>query len=312
MFCVVVQGAKEVMIGEHQLRYGRGACFVGSVELPVTARIVEASAERPYIALTMMLDLDKVASLAAELPTIASGAGDGPGFGVKAVTEGLLEPWLRLLKLLETPDDIPALAPMIERELLYRLLTGPHRGIVRQLVGNDNRIARVRRAINWIRNHHTERLTVQALAEYAGMSQASLHRHFKSATGITPLQYQKRLRLQEARIKLLSGADVSETAYTVGYESPSQFSREYSRLFGQAPPPTPAACATRPPARRRSVPRPIEHDVMVGVTPIFLTVESRPPCSSTGLVDAASSDRRWYYGRSQVRQPVRSVVLESR
>ena len=122
-----------------------------------------------------------------------------------------------------------------ERELLYRLLTGPHRGIVRQLVGNDNRIARVRRAINWIRNHHTERLTVQALAEYAGMSQASLHRHFKSATGITPLQYQKRLRLQEARIKLLSGADVSDTAYTVGYESPSQFSREYSRLFGQAP-----------------------------------------------------------------------------
>ena len=235
MFCVVVQGAKEVMIGEHQLRYGRGACFVGSVELPVTARIVEASAERPYIALTMMLDLDKVATLAAEFPTMASGAGDGPGFGVRAVTEGLLEPWLRLLKLLETPDDIPALAPMIERELLYRLLTGPHRGIVRQLVGNDNRIARVRRAINWIRNHHIERLTVQALAEYAGMSQASLHRHFKSATGITPLQYQKRLRLQEARIKLLSGADVSDTAYAVGYESPSQFSREYSRLFGQAP-----------------------------------------------------------------------------
>ncbi|TCK04231.1 AraC family transcriptional regulator [Marinobacterium mangrovicola] len=237
MFCLVLQGAKEVLIGEQLLRYDTGSCFVGSVELPVSTRILEASQVQPYIALTLTLDLDKVATLAAEFPPSPRFPIDcnTPGFGVKPVTSELIEPWSRLFGLLDTPEDIPALAPMIERELLYRLLTGPHQNIVRQLVGNDSRIGQVRRAINWIRSNYVERLSVNALADHAGMSQASLHRHFRSATGITPLQYQKRLRLQEARLKLLGGADVSKTAYSVGYESPSQFSREYARLFGQAP-----------------------------------------------------------------------------
>ncbi len=231
--CLVLQGAKEIMIGEHRLHYAAGSYFIGSVALPVSSRIVEATAERPYIALTLTLDRAKLAELVASFPA-ATGSTSG-GFAVNTIDNALLEPWRRLLALLDAPGDIPALAPMIEREILYRLLQGPQAGALRQIASSDSRLAQIRRAIAHLREHFDRHVALPDLIARADMSAASFHRHFKAITGMSPLQYQKRLRLQEARQQLLSGTDVASTAFAVGYESASQFSREYARLFGLAP-----------------------------------------------------------------------------
>jgi transcriptional regulator GlxA family with amidase domain len=142
---------------------------------------------------------------------------------------------VRLMRLLDAPNDIRVLAPLLEREILYRLLQGPQGGALRQIVHADSRLGQVRRAICWIRDHFDQPLRIQALAEIAGMSAASFHRHFKAATAMSPLQFQKSIRLQEARRMLMTRHDVARVAYAVGYESASQFSREYARLFGLPP-----------------------------------------------------------------------------
>ncbi len=161
--------------------------------------------------------------------------GETRGFGVSAVTPDLLDAWARLIALLDTPDDIPVLAPIHEREILYRLLKGPQGGVLRQIVRTDSRLSRVRQAIVWIRAHFDEMLRVEDLAERAGMSPASFHRHFKAVTAMSPLQYQKTLRLQEARRLLIASGGAARAAHMVGYESASQFSREYARMFGAPP-----------------------------------------------------------------------------
>jgi transcriptional regulator GlxA family with amidase domain len=164
-------------------------------------------------------------------PTVAETA----AFGVSPVTLPLLDPWLRLLALLDAPADIPVLAPLFEREILYRLLQGPQGGVLRQIALADGRLSQIRRAIMWIRAHYDEPLRIEALAEIAGMSGASFHRHFRAATAMSPLQYQKHLRLQQARRLLIANQDASQAGYAVGYESASQFSREYARAFGASP-----------------------------------------------------------------------------
>jgi AraC-like DNA-binding protein len=233
MFCLILQGAKEVMIADRVLRYDRDSYFIASIEVPATGRIVEASAERPYIGLSLALDRETLASL---LSDVAVGAGaPAPGFGVSPVTPQLLDPWLRLLRLLDAPADIPVLAPLLEREILYRLLQGPQGHILRQIALADSRLSQIRRAMGWIRENYDQPLRVEALLELAGMSAASFHRHFKAATAMSPLQYQKTLRLQQARRLLLTNQDAAQAAYAVGYESASQFSREYARLFGAPP-----------------------------------------------------------------------------
>ncbi|HEY2230922.1 MAG TPA: AraC family transcriptional regulator [Xanthobacteraceae bacterium] len=233
MLCVVLQGAKEVMIGERRLRYDPASYFIASLELPASGRVVEASPERPYIALTLALDREGLAALLPEVPVMA----DDPGtaFAVSPVTPQLLDPWLRFLGLLDAPRDIPVLAPLLEREILYRLLQGPHGGVLRQIARADSRLCQVRNALAWIRTHYDQPLRIDALARMAGMSVASFHRHFKAATAMSPLQYQKSLRLQHARRLLIANEDAARAGYAVGYESASQFSREYARLFGAPP-----------------------------------------------------------------------------
>jgi AraC-like DNA-binding protein len=235
MLCIVLQGAKEVMIGERQIRYDPASYFIGTLELPASGCVVRASAEEPYLALSLALDRDGLADLLSGLPPGARRDAETAGFGVCPVTPQLLDACSRLLRLLDEPQAIAVLAPLLEREILYRLLQGPQGEILRQIARSDSRLFQVRQAIAWIKTHFDQPLRIETLAELAGMSPASFHRHFKAATAMSPLQYQKQLRLQEARKLLIGRQDAARAAYAVGYESPSQFSREYARLFGAPP-----------------------------------------------------------------------------
>jgi AraC-like DNA-binding protein len=233
MLCFVLQGSKEATIGGHVLTYGEANYFVASLDLPASARITHASPDRPYICLTLAIDQDNLAALLPEVPVRDDT--QRAAFSVCPVTEELAAAWGRMLGLLDTPEDIAVLAPLCEREILYRLLQGPQGAALRQTGCAGSRLSQVRRAIAWIKEHFAEPLRVEQLADMAGMSPASFHRHFKTATAMSPLQYQKNLRLQEARRLLMSSQDAARTAFAVGYESPSQFSREYARLFGSPP-----------------------------------------------------------------------------
>ena len=232
-FCLVLQGAKEVTIGERRMRYDPNNYFIASLEVPASGCIIEASASHPYIGLSMALDPEALAALITDTPVRTDS--ETSSFAVSPVTTQLLDPWVRLMALLDAPQDIAVLAPMIEREILYRLLQGPQGAALRQIARRDSRLGQVRRAIAWIREHYDQPLRIETLAELAGMSAASFHRHFKAATAMSPLQYQKCLRLQQARRLLIANQDATGAAYAVGYESASQFSREYACLFGLPP-----------------------------------------------------------------------------
>jgi AraC-like DNA-binding protein len=235
VLCLVLQGAKEVVIGGRRLRYDPACYFVATLDLPVSGRVVEASPETPYMSVSLALDRELLAGLLPAVPVADRADTQAAAFAVSPVTAQLLDPWLRMLNLLDAPQDVPVLAPLLEREILYRLLQGPQGGVVRQIARADSRHAQVRKAIGWIRAHFDQPLRVAELAGLAGMSAASFHRHFKSATAMSPLQYQKNLRLQEARRHLITHKDAARAGYAVGYESASQFSREYARLFGASP-----------------------------------------------------------------------------
>jgi len=233
MFCVILQGAKRVTIGDQTLRYDTSTYFVASLELPASGCVCEASADKPYIGLSMTIDRAMLAAVLAELPPRPQAR--DTGFLVNPITPGLLGSVHRLIELLDAPEDIAVLAPMIRREILYRLVQSDHTGTLQQIARVDSRLSRVHRAIHWIKAHFDKPLAIDLLAELAGMSRASFHRHFKAATAMSPLQYQKALRLQEARRMLIVQADAQGTAHRVGYESASQFSREYARMFGLPP-----------------------------------------------------------------------------
>jgi AraC-like DNA-binding protein len=233
MLCLVLQGAKEVMIGDRRLRYDPASYFVASMELPVSGQIVQASGDQPYIAVSLALDWQALAALLPEVPAAAET--QSASFGISPLTPELLDPFQRLLALLDNHNDIPVLAPLFEREILYRLLQGPQGGVLRQIALASGRLSQIRQAITWIRKHYDQPLRIDALAGLAGMSTASFHRHFKEATAMSPLQFQKKLRLQHARRLLIADHDAARAAFAVGYESASQFSREYARLFGVPP-----------------------------------------------------------------------------
>jgi AraC-like DNA-binding protein len=234
MICLVLQGAKQVLVGDRLLRYDAASCFAASIELPATGCVIEAETNKPFVVASLALDCGALATLLADLAPVPA-TEPASGFGVAPVTRELLEAWDNLLALLDMPDDIPFLAASREREVLYRLLQSAHGPMLRQVGREDSRLSQVRRAIDWIRRHFDQTLRTEMLAEVAGMSVPSFHRHFKAATAMSPLQYQKTLRLQAARRLLATNADAARTAYAVGYESASQFSREYSRLFGVPP-----------------------------------------------------------------------------
>jgi AraC-like DNA-binding protein len=233
MACLILQGAKQVMIGDQLLRYDPACCFIASLELPATGRVLEASPACPFVAISLYLDHGALADLLPLMPEPDDAA--RAAFGVMPVTPELLVAWDQLLALLDAPQDVAVLAPLREREVLYRLLAGPQGAMLRQIVRADSALSQVRRAIDWIHAHYDEKVRVDDLAAMAGMSLPSFHRHFKAATAMSPLQFHKTVRLQAARRLLSLSADASRAAFTVGYESASQFSREYTRLFGTPP-----------------------------------------------------------------------------
>jgi AraC-like DNA-binding protein len=232
--CLVLQGAKQMMVGKKMLRYGAGGCYASLIDLPTTCCIFEMDGDQPYLGTGLTLDHAMFTALIADMPEAPSNR-EVLGFHIGAVSREVLEAWDHLLALLDTPDDIPVLAASRERELLYRLLQSPHGPLLRQIGREEGRLAQIRRAIDWMRNHFEESFAVETVAGIAGMSVSSFNRHFRAATSTSPLQYQKTLRLQAARRLLAADVDATRAAYAVGYESPSQFSREYSRLFGRPP-----------------------------------------------------------------------------
>ncbi len=232
--CLVLQGAKQMIVGSREYRYLSGSCFASVIELPTTRSKFEYADSKPYVATSLKLDDASLAALIEEMPEhVATKA--TPSISVTAVSRPLLEAWDHHLALLDMPEDIPMLHRSRERELLYRLLQSDHGPLLRQIARRDGRLAQVRKAIDWLRQNFNQTVAVRELAEMTGMSVPSFNRHFRAATATSPLQYQKTLRLQAARRILSVNPDATHTAYAVGYESSSQFSREYARLFGAPP-----------------------------------------------------------------------------
>ncbi|MEA5673525.1 AraC family transcriptional regulator [Pseudomonas sp. MH2] len=234
--CLIVQGQKEVGLGEDRYLYDPLNYLVVSVTLPVSGRVLTASAQAPYLCIRLDFEPTELAQVIADAPP--AGVPDEPerGLFLEQIDVSLLETMLRLVRLLESPRDIGMLAPLALRELHYRLLRGVHGRRLYELAMGDSQTRRVSKAIDWLNNHYTQPLRIEELARIANLGSSTLHHRFKAVTAMSPLQYQKQLRLQEARRLMLGeGLDVSSACYRVGYESPSQFSREYSRQFGCAP-----------------------------------------------------------------------------
>jgi AraC-like DNA-binding protein len=237
-FGLVLQGAKCLELGGETYRYGVGDYLVVSLDLPVTSCVTEASAGKPFLGMGMAIDPARVKDVLARVaPVPQTPAADSMrGVAVTMAPPELLDATLRLLRLLDRPRDIAALAPLLEQEILYRLLTGPLGPRLLQIATADTPSNRIAQAIDWLRGNYSRPLRIEDLAERVGMSVSSLHHHFKAVTAMTPMQFQKQLRLHEARrLMLVERMDVGSAGYHVGYQSPSQFSREYSRLYGQSP-----------------------------------------------------------------------------
>ncbi|WP_425613549.1 AraC family transcriptional regulator N-terminal domain-containing protein [Anatilimnocola sp. NA78] len=233
--CVVAQGAKEIVLGGEPYRYDPSQSLLVSIDLPATSRVVEASPKRPCLVARVNLNLAVVGEMLAEHAT-APTLKPGRALALAPMTPPLQDAVERLVALLRTPEDIRPLAPLILREIIYRLLTGPQGSRLRQIASTGAPAHRISKAIMWLKDHFTEPLIVEELAGRVGLAPSTLHLHFKNITAMSPLQYQKQLRLQEARRLLLAESlDAASAAYRVGYESPSQFSREYRRMFGAPP-----------------------------------------------------------------------------
>ncbi|WP_132210646.1 AraC family transcriptional regulator [Kribbella steppae] len=228
VFALVAQGRKRLAVGDQVFEYGAGDYLVVSVDLPVTGHLTEA----PFLGVGLTLRSDAIASLLLEHRPVGATA----GFSVTKAPADLIDAVVRLLRLAGDPEDARVLAPMVEREILWRLLRGPNGAAVRQIGLADSSLSHIGRAIRWIRDHYTEPFRIEELAAMVGMSASAFHRHFRTVTAMTPIQFQKKIRLQEARLRLVGlGEDVTSAGYAVGYDSPSQFSREYRREFGTPP-----------------------------------------------------------------------------
>jgi AraC-like DNA-binding protein len=235
---LIVQGSKRLLLGEESLSYGEDRYLIASMDLPVKTAMLEASPARPYLGVALRLDWREIASLMLDCPA-------GPALPLprdtRAMTTGalttpLLDAFDRLVALLDQPEHIPVLAPLLQREIHYRLLTSEAGARLRQIATVDSQSHQVARTLASLNTRFAEPLRVEALARESGMSLSTFHHHFKALTAMSPLQYQKQLRLTEARRLMLSErVDASTAAFRVGYESPSQFSREYRRLFGAPP-----------------------------------------------------------------------------
>ncbi|MCI3278044.1 AraC family transcriptional regulator [Streptomyces cylindrosporus] len=233
---LVAQGSKRLVLGDRVYDYGAGRYLVVPLGLPVTGHVTQASAERPMLGAGIALRPAAIASLLLETGSGRGGRGTVSGLTVSDAPGELIDAFVRLIRLLEAPADLPVLAPMIEREILWRLINGQQGDLVRQIGLADSRLTQIGHALRWIRDHYAQALRVEDLARMSGMSLSPFHRHFRALTTMTPIQYQKQIRLQEARLLLMSSTeDVSAVGFAVGYDSASQFSREYRRHFGLPP-----------------------------------------------------------------------------
>ena len=237
-FALVAQGAKNLVLGSKVYDYGVGNYLVVSLDLPVVSRVIQASADVPHLGLGMAIDSERLSDLLARLSVSRAVTSSDKmlGVGVDIAPPPLLDATLRLLRLLDQPDDIPAIAPLFEQEILYHLLRGPHGSRLLQIAAVDSPSNRIAKAVAWLRANFACPLRIEELAERVGMSVSSLHHNFKAATAMTPMQYQKLLRLHEARrLMLVEDLDVGTAGHRVGYQSLSQFGLEYSRLYGRSP-----------------------------------------------------------------------------
>ncbi|MEP9368551.1 AraC family transcriptional regulator [Xanthobacter sp. VNH20] len=234
--CVCVRGAREVAVGDHVWSQGEDWFLLSAIGSPAIVTITDASPEHPYTALRIDLDLDLARQVMADIDIQGAAEVIASSSQLGRVDRAFLDAVARLVRLIESPDDVSFMSSLIHRELLYRLLSGPSGHRLRQIVRLGSQGHRIARAVAWLRSHYQDRLRIEDLASIAGMGVSTLHRHFHDLTGMSPIQYQKHLRLHEARRRLLDDdADVGTTALGVGYESPTQFIREYRRLFGEPP-----------------------------------------------------------------------------
>jgi AraC-like DNA-binding protein len=236
-FCVIAQGSKEVCLGNERFKYDPAHYLLATVELPVVVQVLEASKERPYLSLALELDVSLVGSIMID--------GDQPSprrqgsvkaMAVSSLDAHLLDAIVRLVRLVDSPRDARFLQPLVTREIVYRLLRGEQGSRLRHIVLYGGYTDRIGRAVERLRNDFDEPVRVESIARELNMSVSSFHHQFKAVTGMSPLQYQKRFRLQEARRLMLGGQlDAASVAHREGYEDASQFNREYKRLFGAPP-----------------------------------------------------------------------------
>lgn len=235
--CVVAQGAKRVLLGKETYIYDAHHYLITSVHLPTIVQIIDASREKPYLGLRLKLDLREIAQMMVDSALPAPRAQQSKrGMAVGEMTLPLLDAFHRLVDLLDDEKDIPILAPNIQREIIYRLLTGEQGVHLRQIAAAGSQSHQIARAVEWLKKNFMQSLRIDDLAKLAGMSASTFHHHFRLTTALSPLQFQKELRLREARrLMLMEQLDAATAGFQVGYESPSQFNREYSRLFGAPP-----------------------------------------------------------------------------
>ncbi len=236
--CIVTQGDKDISFGGENLHYGPGDYLISSVDLPITGHVKNASQDKPFLCLNLEFTpqqiLEVLGSAGGRQSNIESQ--HNRGIFVDNLESPLLDVAIRLVRLLDTPEHIPVLAPLAIKEIIYRLLQGAHGHILEQTLLKSSVSYKINDAVSFIMEHYMEPLKIEEVAEVANMGISTLHRYFKEVTGMSPLQYQKQIRLQEARnLLILKSGNVTEVALKVGYESTSQFSREYSRMFGRSP-----------------------------------------------------------------------------
>ncbi|MBC6470124.1 AraC family transcriptional regulator [Actinomadura alba] len=239
VLAVIAQGSKRLALGDRVFEYGAGQYLVASVDLPVTGQFIEASLEHPALGFGLTLEPSAVAELLLQAgpgDTPRAGGSALPGIAVSDAPGPLLDAVVRLLRLLDEPRDRTVLAPLVKREILWRLITGEQGSIVRQFGLADSSLSHVARAVRWIREHYAQPFRVEDMAQLSGTSVSAFYRSFQAVTAMSPIQFQKQIRLQEARLLLATNPnDVTGVGRRVGYDSPSQFSREYRRQFGAPP-----------------------------------------------------------------------------
>jgi AraC-like DNA-binding protein len=237
VFCVVAQGAKSTLLNEQRFRYDHNKYLLVSLDLPLVGQIEEASRSKPFLGLSLVLDFDEIASLMRESNLPHETAPPlRPGLMVGSMDDDLLDAVIRLTRLLKKPDRVAVLAPLVKREIFYKLLLSEQGGLLRRMVADSGKVQRVAAGLAWLRRNVARQVRMDELAREMRMSPSAMHSWFRAVTSMSPLQYQKQLRLQEARRMLLcESLDAATVSRRVGYESASQFSREYRRLFGAPP-----------------------------------------------------------------------------